>query len=165
MSEGWVFWKRPLRVSGPCSPDAALAQLRALVAPSTRFSNEERLVGRVDGAQVRLWKRTLLGGSSDVVQFEGAVAPDGGGCVIDGALGYKAATRIQFAGFLALGLFIAGMGLMQTMAGSETANEVTLFGGGIALVAIAWIGASSRMKEKQVEFIEAKLRAIAAGKA
>ena len=165
MNEGWVFWKRPLRVSGACSADAALSQLRALVAPSGRFSTEERLVGRVEGAQVRLWKRALLAGASDVVQFEGAVAPDGEGCVIHGALGYKAATRIQFAGFLALGLFIAGVGLMQKLAGSETANEVTVFGGGIALVAMAWIGAASQMKEKQVEFIESKLREIAAGKA
>jgi hypothetical protein len=162
MSEGWVFWKRPLRVSGPCAPEVALSRLRALLAPSTRFSSEERLVGRIDGPRVRIWKRTLLSGSSDVVQFEGAVLPDGGGCAFDGTLGYNAATRLQFIGFLAAGLLIAGAGLMQKMAGSETANDVILFGSVTALVTLAWIGASSHMKEKQVEFVEAKLREIVA---
>ena len=157
MSENWIFWRRPLEVRGAADAGEAARRLNALFATATRFSAAERLTGRLDGMDLVVSRRALLAGASDVVEYRARLEPEGRGCVLRGTLAWKMATRIQFIGFPLMGLVIAGTGFLQRLYGSATADDVTLFGGGIFAVSMLWLMAANGMKHKQIEFIEAKL--------
>ncbi len=162
MSAALIFWRQPLRIAGACSAETAALRLGALLSTSARFSAGERIVGRIDGMRLRIWKKTLFGASADVVQFEGLIEAASDGVVVDGAFSYKAATKIQFIGFLALGILIAASGVFQKLAGGATANDVIAFGSGIALVTATWIVAADWMKGRQIDFLESSVWAILA---
>ena len=105
----------------------------------------------------RVWKRTLLGGSADVVQLEGRITQGDGGALVEGSFSYKAATKVQFIGFLAMGLFIAANGVFQKLGGSAAAGNVIFLGGGIAGVTAAWILGAYWMKDRQIEFLRSRI--------
>jgi hypothetical protein len=96
------------------------------------------------------------------VEFEGLLRPGGEGTVIEGSLQYKLATKIQFAGLLAIGLGIVVVGVFQKLAGMPAGGELLGIGGFIALVALLWIYSSHRMKHEQIQFIEARLNEVVA---
>lgn len=162
MSEGYIFWQRPLRLVGPCPAETAAARLRALLTAPARFSAEERLLGRIDGRQFRVWKKTLLGASADVVQLEGRIEVGPQGSVIEGTLSYRAATKLQFVGFLVLGLVIAASGVLQKFSGSAGADQVILFGGALATITGLWVVTARHMKGRQIEFLESRLQEVIA---
>jgi hypothetical protein len=162
MSTALIFWRQPLRMVGACTAETAAARLRALLSTSARFSAGERIVGRIDGMRFRIWKKTLFGASADVVQLEGLIEPGSDGVVVEGVFNYKAATKIQFIGFLVLGILIAASGGFQKLAGGAIANDVIAFGSTIALVTATWIVAADWMKGRQIDTLESSLRSILA---
>jgi hypothetical protein len=162
MSAQLLFWREPFSAAGDCSAETALRRLQALLSTTSRFSAEERLLGRTEGQHFRVWKRTLLGGSADIVQLEGRIAQGPDGALVEGAFSYKAATKVQFIGFLVLGLFIAASGVFQRLAGAATSSEVILLGGGIAGVTVIWILGAYWMKDKQIDFLKTRMREILA---
>lgn len=158
----WLFWQESYRAEGGCSADTAARRLQSLLSTTSRFSAEERLLGRIDGRRFRVWKRTLLGASADVVQLEGDIRSGADGVVIEGRFSYKVATKIQFVGFLMLGLFIAASGVFQRLAGAATSNDVILLGSGIAGLTALWIVGAYWMKHKQIEFLKSRIAEILA---
>ena len=156
MREPLIFWERGLRVTGPGAPADVAARLQSLLA-ATRFSLGERLVGRIDGARLRVWRKTPLAGHSDVVQFEGVIRPDDAGTAIEGTVRYKLATRIQFLGLLAIGVALAAIGVVRMLSLPDAGGDLAAFGLFMAILAAAWICAGHGMRGRQIEFIESKL--------
>jgi len=122
-------------------------------------------LGRMDGMRFRVWKRTLLGASADVVQLEAEIAQGAAGAVVEGRFSYKAATKIQFIGLLLLGLLIVASGVLQSSAGSPTAGDVLLLGCGITALTAAWIVGAYWMRDRQIAFLKDQLEAILAQEA
>jgi len=162
MSTTLIFWRQPLRMVGACTAETAAVRLRALLSTSARFSAGERIVGRINGMRFRIWKKTLFGASADVVQLEGLIEAGSDGVVVEGEFNYKAATKIQFIGFLVLGILIAASGVFQKLAGGAIANDVIAFGSTITLVTATWIVAADWMKGRQIDYLESGLRSILA---
>lgn len=154
--EGFIFWQRTLRVTGAASAASAAARLGSLLAGG-RFSLTARLVGILDGSALRVWRRGPLAGAGDAVQFEGTLRADENGAVIEGTLCYKLATRIQFVGLLAIAALLLAAGAFQSLAGADAGSDLLTFGGILALTALAWIYASSRMRDEEIRFIEERL--------
>lgn len=161
MSGGFIFWKQELRVAGPGSTADALARLRSLLS-ADRFGLKERLTGSIEESRVRVWRKAPLAGAGDLVEFEGSLRPGGNGTVIEGSLQYKRATKIQFAGLLAIGLGLLVVGVFQKLAGTPLGGGLLGSGGFIALVTLLWIYTSNRMKHEQIQFIEARLNEVVA---
>jgi len=161
MSGGFIFWKQELRVAGPGSTADALARLRSLLSADP-FGLKERLTGAIEESRVRVWRKAPLAGAGDAVEFEGSLRPGGEGTVIEGSLQYKLATKIQFAGLLAIGLGLLVVGLFQKLAGTPSGGGLLGSGGFIALVTLLWIYSSNRMKHEQIQFIEARLNEVVA---
>ncbi|MDX1374260.1 MAG: hypothetical protein R3357_01780 [Burkholderiales bacterium] len=162
MSARLLFWREPYHAQGACSADMATRRLQALLSTTSRFSAEERLLGRIAGARFRVWKRTLLGASADIVQLEGEISQGPCGAHIEGSFSYKAATKIQFVGLLALGLFIAASGLLQRLSGAATSGDVILLGSGIAGLTALWILGAYWMRGKQIDFLRSRMSEILA---
>jgi len=161
MSGGFIFWKQELRVAGPGSTADALARLRSLLS-ADRFGLKERLTGAIEESRVRVSRKAPLTGAGDAVEFEGSLRPGGEGTVIEGSLRYKLATKIQFAGLLAIGLGLLVVGVFQKLAGTPSGGGLLGSGGFIALVTLLWIYSSNRMKHEQIQFIEARLNEVVA---
>ena len=165
MSSALIFWRRPFRMTGACTAATAALRVRSLLSTSARLSAGERIVGRIDGMHFRIWKKTLFGASADVVQLEGQIEAAEGGAVVEGSFSYKAATKIQFIGFLVFGVLIAASGVLQNLAGSATANNVIAFGCGITLLTATWVVSAGWMKGRQIDILESSLREILAPEA
>jgi hypothetical protein len=158
MREGLIFWEKPFRVAGPVPPEEAAARLKALFQ-TARFGMGERIAGAVEGDRVRAWRRAAIA-ASDVVRFEGRLVPDGRGAAIEGTVRYNFATRLQFTGTLAFGLFLACGGLLEKWRDGSGGNDMLAVGGLVSAVAVVWIYASSRMKGVQIEFIRRQFAAV-----
>lgn len=154
-----IFWEEPLRVAGPGSTANAVARLNAQFATG-RFGSKERLTGSLRGPRLRVWRATLLGRAGDVVEFDGEIRASGDGTVIEGAVRYQSATKIQFAGLLVIGVLLTVVGVMQRL--SETATGPGLLGLGlfVTVVTLLWIVSSAGMRHVQVRFLEEKLGEI-----
>lgn len=161
MGSGYIFWKQELRVAGPGSTADALAKLRSLLS-ADRFSLKDRLTGAIEESRVRVWRKTPLAGAGDAVEFKGSLRPGGEGTVIEGSLQYKLATKVQFTGWLAIGLGLLVVGLFQELAGTSSGGGLLGIGGFIALVTLLWIYSSNRMMHEQIQFIEARLNEVVA---
>ena len=156
MEDGFVFWQQPLRVSGPCDARSAAAKIRTLVTVSGIALNE-RLVGVMDGERLRVWRNAPLAQAGDVVEFRGVLRAEGDGSVIEGAVGYNPRTRIQFVGFLGLGVFLAGVGLLEWLRDPAGGLGLAGIGAAVTLGTLAWIYSSRKLAWKQIAFIEAQL--------
>lgn len=165
MSTQLLFWHEAYQATGRCSADLAVRRLQALLSTSSRFSAEERLLGRIEGNRFRVWKRTLLGASADVVQLEGHITSGPDGASVEGRFSFKAATKLQFIGFLVLGLFIAASGAFQRLAGAAASGDVILLGSGIAGLTALWIVGAYWMRHKQIEFLKSRMGEILAPEA
>lgn len=144
-----------MRVTGPATPQEVAARLRAQLT-AARFSPGERLAGRISDSGLRVWRKTPLAGHSDVVQFEGEIQPAGTGTVISGTARYKLATRIQLLGFFGIGVLLAAVSVLRAD------GDLLAFGLFLAALSAAWIVACHGMRNRQIEYIEARLAAITA---
>jgi len=157
-----VFWRESYRARGNCSAQTAAARLRAMLSNPTRYAADETLLGRMDGMRFRIWKRSVLGTSADTVQLEGSIAQTPEGALIEGTYGYKAATKLQFIGMLALGIFIAASGAVQRFAGNPHGNDVIVLGGLIAGITAVWILGGYWMRGRQIAFLSSRVEALLA---
>jgi hypothetical protein len=156
VSDGFIFWTQALRVTGTGSTANAVARLQTQLSAG-RFSMQERLVGSLEGDRLRVWKASAFVKAGDVVEFEGTLRPGAEGTVIEGGLQYKIATKIQFVGLLAIGLIMLVAGALQKLQGADPGEGLLGMGGVVSLVTLLWIYASSRTKDAQIKFIEARL--------
>ncbi len=148
-------------MAGPGSTADAVAKLRSLLS-ADRLGLKEHLRGTIEESRVRVWRKAALAGAGDAVEFEGSLRPGGEGTVIEGSLQYKLATKVQFAGLLAIGLGLLVVGVFQKLAGTPSGEGLLGSGGFIALVTLLWIYSSNRMKHEQIQFIEARLNEVVA---
>jgi len=156
-----LLWSRPFRFYGTCAAPLAAERLRTQLG-AARFGFGERLVGSFDGERLRAWRRAPAASFGDTVEFDGRLRDERGGCAIEGAFRYTLATRVQFIGFLALGLALAGAGLLQWLEGAEQGGGILALGAFIFGATAAWVFSSDRMKEEQIDFIKSRLQALAA---
>lgn len=156
-----IFWEQPLRIAGPGSTANAVARLHAHFSGG-RFGGKERLTGWLRGSRLRVWKATLLGRAGDVVEFDGEMRAADEGTVIEGMVRYQTATKIQFAGLLAIGILLTAAGIKQKLSGIEASSELLGLGLFIAVVTLVWIGSSAGMRHVQIRFLEEKLGEVVA---
>jgi len=166
MSEGFIFWRLPLRVAGPRPPHEALARLRALIQ-GRRFGVGLRLIGNISGPDsapaLRLWRKGLLSAAGDVIEFRGTLRADGAGSAFEGSLGYAFGTKFQFLGLLVIGAVLLFAGAVRELEGA--AGETGMLGMGLVVAGVAaiWIYASSRTRADQIHFIQEHLETCVAG--
>ena len=166
MSEGFIFWRRPLRVAGPRPPQEALARLRMLIQ-GRRFGVGLRLIGTIRGPDsapaLRLWRKGLLSAAGDVIEFRGTLRADGTGSAFEGELSYAYGTKFQFVGMLVIGAVLLFAGAVRELEGSAHDSGMLGMGLVVAGVAAIWIYASSRTRSDQIQFIEDHLESCAGG--
>jgi len=156
-----IFWEQPLRVAGPGSTANAIARLNAQFSAG-RFGSKERLAGSLRGPRLKVWKATLLGRAGDVVEFDGEIRPAEAGTIIEGAVRYQAATKIQFAGLLGIGILLTLSGITQKFSNEAAGAELLGLGLFITVVTVVWIVSSAGMRHVQVQFLEEKLGEVVA---
>ncbi len=162
MKEGFIFWRQELRVSGPCDPRAVAERIRSLISVGGRTATE-RLMGAMDGDQVRVWRTAPVAMTGDVVEFRGVLRAEGDGCAIEGTVGYNLRTKFQFVGCLALASFLTATGLFHWLRDLSSGIELAGIGLILTLVMLVWIYSSRELAWKQVAFIEDQLaRSVAA---
>ena len=110
MREGVIFWEQEVSATGADSVAVVQQRLRSLLSHS-RFNLKEALVGSVEASAVRVWRYTPFGQAGDIVEFQGAILPSAEGSVIKGSVAYTLRTKIQFLGFLGLGVGVLAIGL------------------------------------------------------
>jgi hypothetical protein len=161
LKRGLIFWEQDLQVSGSCDPDTVSGRIRSLITVSG-VTISERLVGAMDGGSIRVWRTAPLAQAGDVVEFRGVLRADGEGSVIEGSVGYNLRTKFQFIGCLVLGLFLAGVGLLNWVRELAPGIELVGVGGIVTIATLAWIYSSKKLVWKQIAFIEDQLaRAVA----
>ncbi len=160
MTEGFIFWRRPLRVAGRRPPQEALARLRMLIQ-GRRFGVGLRLIGTIRGPDtapaLRLWRKGLLSAAGDVVEFRGTLRPEGEGSAFEGELCYAFGTKFQFVGLLLTGAVLLFAGAVRELEGASRDAGMLGMGLVVAGVAAIWIYASSRTRDDQIRFIEEHL--------
>jgi hypothetical protein len=156
MSDGFIFWKQDLRVSGSCDPAAVAGKIRSLITVSGVTINE-RLVGAMDGESIRVWRTAPLAQAGDVAEFRGVLCAEGDGSVIEGSVGYNLRTKLQFIGCLVLGLFLTAVGLLNWMRELAPGIELAGVGGIVTVATLVWIYSSRKLVWKQIAFIEDQL--------
>ena len=162
MKAGLIFWQQDLRVTGPCDPRDVASRIRSLITISGLKLNE-RLVGAMDGDSIRVWRSVPFAQAGDVVEFRGVLRADGDGSVIEGSLGYSLRTKIQFLGFLVLGILLTGVGLLHWLRDLSPGMELAGVGAFVSVATLAWIYSSRKLAWKQIAFIEDQLaRSVAA---
>lgn len=164
MSQGFIFWRQPLRVAGPLPTREALARLRALIQ-RRRFGVGARLVGSISGPDeapsIRLWRKGVLAAGGDVVEFRGTLRADGAGSAFEGGLAYAFGTKLQFAGLLVAGAVLLFAGAVRQLEGMGRDDGMLGMGAIVAGVAAVWVYSSSRTRADQIRFIEEHLEACA----
>ncbi|MDP1537200.1 MAG: hypothetical protein Q8L95_08465 [Burkholderiales bacterium] len=151
----FIFWRQPLRLTGPVSPAGVMVQLHALLSAG-RFSFQDRLVGSLQGNRLRVRKKNLAGYAGDAVEFDGILRAGDPGCVIEGTLQYRLQTKFQFVGLLAIGLGVVAIGV------AHADGTLAAVGGFVAMLTLIWIYAGHRTRHLQIRFIEDKLNEVVA---
>ena len=154
-----IRWREPFRAAGPRPAGQVTAALAAHLA-QTRFGMGERMVGKLEGERLRVWRKSVASFAGDVVEFEGVVRAEGGGSVIEGFLQYKLAAKIQFIGLLAIGALLALAGALRYFAGGEAEARAFGFGMLVFVSTLIWVYSSSRMRGDQVRYLQARLEGV-----
>jgi hypothetical protein len=164
MSEGFIFWRRPLRVAGSHLQRDALARLRALIQ-GRRFGVGTRLIGTITGPDaepsIRVWRKGLLSAAGDVIEFRGTLRAEGEGCAFEGELCYAFGTKFQFVGLLIMGAVLLFAGAVRELEAASHDQGMLGVGLVVAVVAAIWIYSSSRTRDDQIRFIEEHLESCA----
>jgi hypothetical protein len=169
MTEGFIFWRQPLRIIGPRPPREALAHLQAVLAGrSGAFPIiGQRLVGSIRGPaaapQITLRRRGPLSAAGDVIEFRGTLRAEGEGSALEGSLAYAFGTRLQFVSMLLAGVVLLVVAAVRELDGTARDSGMLLLGAVIAGAAAVWIYSSSRTRDDQIRFIERHLRACVSG--
>ena len=167
MSDGFIFWRRPLHVAGSRPPQEALARLRTLIQ-GRRFGVGPRLIGTIRGPDsapsLRLWRKGLLSAAGDVIEFRGTLRADGAGSAFEGELCYAFGTKLQFVALLVAGAVLLFVGAVRELEGAARDTGMLGMGLVVAGVAAVWIYASSRTRGDQIRFIEEHLESCAHGR-
>ena len=148
-------------MSGPRDPGDVAGRIRSLITVSG-VSINERLVGVMDGDDLRVWRTAPLAQAGDIVEFRGILRADGDGSVIEGCVAYNLRTKFQFVGCLVLGVLLAGIGLLNWLRETAPGMELAGVGGIVTIATLAWIYASRKLVWKQIAFIEEQLVKAAA---
>ena len=156
-----ILWRASFRVAGPRPVGQVTAALAAHLA-QTRFGMGERMVGKIEGERLRVWRKSIASFAGDIVQFEGAVRAENGGTVIEGFLQYKLGAKVQFIGLLAIGALLALAGAFRYFAGGEAEAHAFGFGMLVFVSTLIWVYSSSRMKGDQIRYLEGRLREFVA---
>lgn len=151
-----IFWRAPFRAAGPRPATQVTAALGAYLA-QTRFGMGERMVGKIEGERLRVWRKSVASFAGDVVEFEGVVRAEDGGSVIEGFLQYKLAAKVQFIGLLAIGALLALAGAFRYFTGGEAEARAFGFGMLVFVSTLIWVYSSNRMKSDQVRYLEGRL--------
>jgi hypothetical protein len=151
-----IFWRSPFRTAGPRPATQVLAALGAHLA-QTRFGMGERMIGKIEGERLRVWRKSVASFAGDVVEFEGTVRADDGGSVIEGMMRYKLSAKVQFVGLLAIGALLALAGALRYFAGGEAELRAFGFGMLVFVSTLIWVYSSSRMRGDQIRYLETKL--------
>ena len=151
-----IRWRAPLRIAGPRPVGEVLAALRAHLA-QTRFGVGERMVGKLEGERLRVWRKSIASFAGDIVEFKGVVRAENGGTVIEGSIQYKLGAKVQFVGLLAISALIAVAGALRYFAGGEAEAQAFWFGIVIFVSTLIWVVSSSRMRGDQVRYLELRL--------
>ena len=156
MNEGYIFWQQPLRLTSIHPPEVVAAKIAASVSRG-RLGDSERLAGAVQGDRFRVWRTGLV--NADSVECAGSIRAEQDGAALEATLRYRRATRIQFAGGLALGAILAGAGLLHWLAAAN--HSFPVFGCLVLGSMLVWIYTSRRMRHEQIDFIVRKLEQAA----
>ena len=159
MQSGLIFWRTPFRAAGPRPAEQVTAALGAHLA-QTRFGMGERMIGRIEGARVRVWRKSIASFAGDVVEFDGNVRAEDGGSVIEGTMQYKLAAKVQFVGLLAIGGLLALAGALRYFAGGEAEARAFGFGAFVFVGTWFWVYSSSRMRGEQIRYLASRLEAF-----
>lgn len=151
-----ISWHAPFRASGPRPAAQVTAALGAYLA-QTRFGMGERMVGKIEGERLRVWRKSVASFAGDVVEFEGVVRAQDGGSVIEGFLQYKLAAKVQFIGLLAIGALLALAGAFRYFTGGEAEARAFGFGMLVFVSTLIWVYSSNRMKSDQVRYLQGRL--------
>ena len=152
-----VFWRQPLSVAGTCGPDTALGRIRALIAREGRgIGMAERLLGRIDGHRLEVWRAAPLAQLGDTVEFVGELRASGEGSVVEGELRYRLRTRVQFVGCLLLAAAIAAVGVLRLLADRDGGDLIGI-GAVIGVATLFWMYSSRQMVGHQARFIRERL--------
>ena len=157
VESGLIFWRIPFRAAGPRPVGEVTGALGAHLA-QTRFGVGERMVGRLEGQRLRVWRKSFASFAGDVVEFDGTVREEKGETVIEGAMQYKFSAKVQFVGLLILGGILALAGMLRYFANGEA--ELRAFGLG-ALIFVGswvWVYSSSQTKGDQIRYLEGRLK-------
>ncbi len=171
MTEGYIFWRQPLRVSGPRPPAEALARLQTTLAGRGGALPVvgQRLVGSMRGTpsapQITLWRRSPLSAAGDKIEFRGTLRTEGESSVFEGNLAYAFGTKLQFVSMLLVGVVVLLASAVRLLQGSARDPGMLLLGAMIAGAAIVWIYSSSRTRDDQIRFIERHLEGCVSGEA
>lgn len=111
----------------------------------------------MDGESIRVWRTAPFALGGDAVEFRGVLRADGDGSVIEGSVAFKLRTRLQFLGFLALGLLLTGVGLLRWLRDLSPGLELAGIGAFVTVATLAWIYSSGQLAWKQIAFIEDQL--------
>lgn len=156
MKDPFVFWTQRLRVSGPCNPGDVAGRIRSLINISG-VSVNERLVGALDGDNIRVWRTAPLAQAGDVVEFRGVLRAENDGSVIEGSLTYNLRTKAQFVGCLGFGLFLSAVGVAHWLQDLSPGKELAAVGAFVTFATLLWIYSSRKLAWKQIAFIEDEL--------
>jgi hypothetical protein len=169
MTQGFIFWRQPLRAVGPCPPGEALADLQGMLAGrSGAFPIfGQRLVGSIRGLaqapRVRLRRRGPLSAAGDVIEFRGTLRAEGQGSAFEGSPAYTFGSRLQFVSMLLAGVVLLVAGVVRELEGTARGSGVLLLGVVITAGAVVWIYSSSRTRDDQIRFIERHLESCLSG--
>ncbi|MDX1432062.1 MAG: hypothetical protein R3286_06395 [Gammaproteobacteria bacterium] len=156
-----VLWQLPFRVASSCDADEAGRRIQSLIArEGGGIGISERLVGRIDGRHLRLWRAAPLAQLGDTVELAGELRDEGTGSMVEGVLRYRLRTRVQFIGCLLVALAIALVGLLRWHAGTPGGGDLLGIGAAVAAATLLWIYSSRQMVERQAGFIRARLEGV-----
>ena len=156
MREGFIFWQQDVRLLGSNPLADADSRLRGILYGGP-LTLTDRLTGTMEGPMLTLWRTGPFAQAGDIVEFRGALRPDGDGCVIEGTVNYKLRTKVQFLGCLVFGIVLVGIGFFQAIRDASPGIELSGVGAVVAVATLLWIFASRNMVKSQIAFIESKL--------
>jgi len=162
VESGLIFWRIPFRTAGPRPVGEVTGALDAYLA-QTRFGVGERMVGRLEGQRLRVWRKSLASFAGDVVEFDGTMRAENGETVIEGTMQYRVSAKVQFVGLLVLCGLLALAGAFRYFASGEAGVRAFAFGALIFAGSWVWVYSSSKMKGDQIRYLAGRLEEFVRG--
>lgn len=165
MLRNLVLWHQRFRVAGTCDAETAIDRIQSLIArEARRIGLDERLMGRLDGRQLKVWRSAPLAQLGDTVELVAELREDGEGSAVEGVLRYRLRTRVQFIGCLLFAVLLALVGVLRSHGEAGSGTDLMAIGACVALATLFWIYSSKQMIGHQARFIRERLERALAGK-